>query len=379
MIADAAIAPVTPADTIRSLRIRAVDVPLPKPHPTAGGVVRSAPLVLIDVRTDSGIVGRSYVFTYTRIALAATYRLVCDLRELIVGQPLAPITVFQTLQGRFRLLGAQGLTGIAAGGIDMALWDALARAHGAPLCRLLGGVPKPLAAYQSLGIASVEDGAREANDAMNAGFPGVKFKIGGSDEDADRDFVRAMRNAVGTDIDVMIDYNQSLGPAQGVRRGRALEEFQLTWIEEPCRADDDAGHAAVARAIDTPIVYGENWWAPYETARALAAGGCDEVMFDVMKIGGVTGWLEAAAVAAAHERRISSHLFPEFSAHLLAVSRGAHYLEWMDLASPILADALVPKNGRVVLDDRPGVGITWNEDAVARYLVHSSDAEDTIS
>jgi mandelate racemase len=354
---------------IRSLRARAVDVPLPKPHPTAGGVLTSAPLVLIDLTTDDGIVGRSYVFTYTVLALAATCRLIEDLSAVVVGQGLAPLRIARALQARLRLLGSQGLAGIAVGGIDMAAWDALARSRGVPLCELLGGEPQAAPAYQSLGMATIDDGVREALDAVSAGFPGAKFKIGGPDVRADHAFVGAVRSAVGSGLDLMVDYNQSLDAAEAVRRGRALQEFDLTWLEEPCAADDDSGHAAVAAALDTPVVFGENWWSPRETARAIAADACDEVMLDVMKIGGVTGWLGAASVAAASGRRISSHLFPEFSAHLLAVTPGAHYLEWLDLASPILEDALLPRDGRVSIDRRHGAGLAWDEAAVARYTL----------
>jgi mandelate racemase len=357
------------APRIRSLRARAVDVPLPKPHPTAGGVLTSAPLVLIDLTTDDGVVGRSYVFTYTVLALAATCRLIEDVAGVVVGQSLAPFRIARTLQTRFRLLGAQGLAAMAAGGIDMAAWDALARTRGLPLCELLGGEPQVQAAYQSLGMATLEDGPREALDAAAAGYSGLKFKIGGANARADSTFVRAVRDAIGPDMDLMVDYNQSLDAAEAIRRGRALQEYNLTWIEEPCAADDDVGHATVAAALDTPIVFGENWWSPHETARAIAAGACDEVMLDVMKIGGVTGWLAAASVAAAAGQRISSHLFPEFSAHLLAVTPGAHYLEWLDLASPILEDALRPREGKISIDRRPGAALTWDEAAIARYTL----------
>lgn len=354
---------------IDGLRARAVNVPLPKPHPTAGGVLTSAPLVLIDLTTDDGIVGRSYVFTYTVRALAATRRLIEDLAEVVIGQPLVPVRIARALQTTFRLLGPQGLGGIAIGGLDMAAWDALARTRALPLCELLGGEPRPAPAYQSLGMATIVDGIREAADAAATGFPGVKFKIGGSNVHDDRAFIAAVRHEIGGDVDLMVDYNQSLDAAEATRRGRALGEYDLTWLEEPCRADDDAAHAAVAAALDTPVVFGENWWSPYETARALAAGACDEVMLDVMKIGGVTGWLAAASVAAAAGRRVSSHLFPEFSAHLLAVTPGAHYLEWLDLASPVLDDPLRPIAGAVSIDRRPGAGLAWDEAAVAKYAI----------
>jgi len=355
--------------TVRALRARAVNVPLPRPLLTAGGAVTSAPLVLIDLETNGGVAGRAYLFCYTALALRATHALLEDLAPLVAGMPLAPRTIAAQLQSRFRLLGPQGLTGMAMAGIDMAAWDALAVAHDVPLCVLLGAQARPLAAYDSLGMMSAEDGVAEAHRSAAAGFTAVKFKIGWPDAETDVRFVDAVRTALGPACDIMMDYNQCLDRGEAIRRGKLLERFGLRWIEEPCRADDDASHAMVARALDTPIQIGENWWGPNEAARSLAADACDEVMLDVMKIGGVTGWLDAAALATPTGRRISSHLFPEISAHLLAATPAARYLEWLDLASPVLEDSIAPSGGVVTASDRPGTGLRWNEDAIRRFAL----------
>ncbi len=360
-----------PVPRVRSLRARPVNVPLAKPHPTASGVLSSAPLVLIDLETDDGVVGRSYVFTYTPAALGAVAAMLRDLEPVVVGTPAAPRALSELLQSRFRLLGAQGVAQMAAGGIDMAAWDACAVSAGLPLCRLLGAAPCAVPAYLSLGMMTASDGAREARAAVDAGFTAMKFKIGGASVRDDRDFVRAVRDAVGPDVTLMVDYNQSLTAAEAVRRGRALEAFDLAWIEEPCRMDDDAGHAVVAAALDVPVLYGENWWSPSDALRAIAARALDDVMLDVMKIGGVTGWIAAAGVAHAAGMHVSSHLFTEFSAHLIAASPSGRYVEYLDLASAILDDPLVPRSGVVTVDERPGAGVRWNEAAISRYASKS--------
>ena len=356
-------------DTVRALRARAVDVPLPRPLLTAGGPVTSAPLVLIDLETSAGVVGHAYLFCYTALALRATHALLDDLAPVIEGMPLAPRTIAARLHARFRLLGPQGLTGMAMAGIDMAAWDALAVTHDVPLCVLLGAEPRALAAYDSLGMMSAEEGVAHGRNSVAAGFGAVKFKIGWPDADTDVRFVDAVRTALGPSCEIMMDYNQSLDRGEAIRRGKLLERFGLQWIEEPCRADDDASHAMVARALDTPIQIGENWWGPNDAARSLAADACDEVMLDVMKIGGVTGWLDAAALATPTGRRISSHLFPEISAHLLAATPAARYLEWLDVASPVLEDSVGPSGGMVRATDRPGTGLRWNEDAIRRFAL----------
>jgi mandelate racemase len=133
------------------------------------------------------------------------------------------------------------------------------------------------------------------------------------------------------------------------------------------RHDDYAGCARVAAALRTPVQIGENLTDTFELVSALEAGAMEYVMPDVQRIGGVTGWLRAAAIAHAHGMEMSSHLFPEYSAHLLAVTPTAHWLEYMDWAIPVLAEPLEIRDGHAIIPARPGSGIAWNEDAVKRY------------
>jgi mandelate racemase len=354
--------------TVRGLDARAVRVPLTRPHLTAGGTVSEAPLVLVDLVTDEGITGSAYVFCYTPLALAPVARLVTNLEAVIAGMTLAPLAIERALQARFRLLGPQGLTGIAMAAIDMAAWDALARAAGLPLVRLLGGESRPTPVYNSLGMGGAELAAREAEESVSTGFRGVKYKIGYPDVQTDLAVVRAAQKA-GNDLLVMVDYNQSLDVPEAVRRGRLLDGEAIGWIEEPTTADDVAGHAQIAREVTTPIQIGENWWGTHDLAKSLTAGASDYVMVDLMKIGGISGWLRAAALAEPGGIRLSSHLFPEVSVHLMAVTPTAHWLEWLDLASPILQEPLRIGDGYATPTDSPGSGIAWNEEAVSRYLV----------
>lgn len=354
---------------IRELRVRAVRVPMAEPHRTASGTITELPLVLTDVFTEEGVVGHSYVFCYSALALGPTAALVQGLAPLISGQAVAPLEIERQLAARFRLLGPQGLTGIAMAAIDMALWDALARAQGLPLARLLGGTLKPIPAYGATGFDGANGSAQVAAQWADRGFKGVKAKVGYPDAREDVDVVRALRKAVGDGIALMVDYNQSLTPSDAGDRLRRLDDEGLTWIEEPTLADDYTGHARIAREIRTPIQCGENWWGTHEMRKAIEAGASDFMMPDVMKIGGVTGWLRAAALGEAHSIRLSNHLFVEISSHLLCVTPTAHWLEYVDWFNPIIAQPLRIVDGCAVLDERPGSGVEWNEAAVARYLV----------
>jgi mandelate racemase len=355
--------------TMRDLRVRAARVPLPQPHATAGGAVTEAPLVLVDLLTEEGITGSSYIFCYTPLALEPTATLIANLAPLIAGKPLAPVAMTQTLGARFRLLGPQGLTGMAMAAIDMAAWDALAQASDLPLVRLLGGEPRPVPVYNSLGMGGVGLAEDEARQSRGAGFHGVKYKIGYPDVETDIAVIRAAKKAGGDDLVVMVDYNQSLDVAEAVFRGRLLDSEGIAWIEEPTTADDFASHAEIAREVVTPIQIGENWWGTRDMAKSLVAGASDYVMVDAMKIGGVSGWLRAASLAEPSGIRLSSHLFPELSVHLMAVTPTAHWLEYLDLASPILREPLRIEDGFAIASEEPGSGIAWDEEAVAQYLI----------
>jgi mandelate racemase len=353
--------------TIKGFKVRAVRVPMTEPHQTASGVITESPLVLTDILTDTGISGHSIVFTYTPAALKPTAELIQNLEALVQGDDLAPAEVEQKLAKRFRLLGPQGLVGIALAAIDMALWDALARVHSMPLVRLLGGVEKPVRAYGAVGYDGVKDSGRGAERWAKRGFTGVKAKIGYPTVQEDLAVVRAIRQAAGDDMAIMVDYNQCLTSTEAVERLRILDDEGLTWVEEPTLAHDYAGHALVAREARTPIQCGENWWGTLDMLHAIEAQASDFLMPDVMKIGGVSGWLRAAALAHAKNIRVSNHLWPEISARLLCCTPTVHWLEYADWWNPILAEPLRIDNGMAIVDDAIGSGVEWNEDAVSRF------------
>ena len=352
---------------IRAVQVRAVRVPMAHPHQTAGGTVSESPLVLTDVTTEDGVVGHSVVFTYTAAALNPTADLIRNLEPLIQGELLAPAEIEQKLSKRFRLLGTQGLVGIALSAIDMALWDALARSHDVPLVRLLGGVVKPVPAYGAVGYDGVKGSAKVAEQWIKRGFTGIKAKIGYATVKEDVAVIRAMRKAVGNSVAIMVDYNQCLTPAEAVQRLRVLDEEGLTWVEEPTLAHDYAGHAHVAREAKTPIQCGENWWGTLDMQHAIDARASDFMMPDVMKIGGVTGWLRAAALAQAKSIRLSNHLWPEISAQLLCLTPTAHWIEYADWWNPIMSEPLEINKGMANVGDSKGTGVAWNEKAIKRF------------
>jgi mandelate racemase len=350
--------------TVNELRVRTVRVPMREPHRTASGIVADSPLVLTDILTSDGAIGHSIVFTYTAAALGPTADMIRNIESLLKDEPLAPAEIERKLALRFRLLGTQGLVGMALAAIDMALWDALARIHQISLTRLLGGIQKPLPAYGAVGFDGAIGSARVAENWARRGFKGIKAKIGYMDVREDLEVIRAIRAAAGNDVAIMVDYNQSLTPAEAIQRLRALDEEGLTWVEEPTMAHDYQGHARIAREVRTPIQCGENWWGTQDLRHALDAGASDYIMLDAMKIGGVTGWMRAAALAG--QMPISNHLWPELSAQLLSVTPTAHWLEYADWWNPIISEPLQIEGGMAMPPNVPGSGIEWNEEAITR-------------
>jgi mandelate racemase len=357
---------------IRALRARAVAVPMKRPLATATGAVTIAPLLLLDLETDSGITGRSYLFGIGQPHLRPMAALVEVMADMIKGDSLAPFEIERKLRAKFTLLGVHNIVLFAMSGIDMAAWDALGQALGQPLVRLLGGRPRPVSAYNSkgLGIQPLKPLLKEAETLVGEGFSAVKLRLGRARAEDDIEALRAVKKAIGPKVTLMTDFNQGLSVAEAIRRGRMIDEVGgVTWIEEPVRADDFAGNAKVAREVTTPIQIGENFMGPEQMAQALAAGACDYVMPDAQRIGGVSGWMRAAALAQAAGIEMSSHLFPEASCHLLAATPTCHWLEYVDWADPVLEEPARLKNGCVLVPERPGLGMRWNERAIKKFLI----------
>jgi mandelate racemase len=211
---------------------------------------------------------------------------------------------------------------------------------------------------------SPEAAADEAEKLLARGFRSVKLRLGHPTLEEDLAVTRAVRNRLPEAIELPVDYNQALTVTEAIRRGHALEPQRIAWLEEPIRHDDYAGNAAVARALAVPVQIGENFNGPESMIEAIRATACDYVMPDVARIGGVTGWIRAAGVAAAHQIEMSSHLHPEASAHLLAATPTCHVLEYVDWANAFLEEPLQIADGLAHTPDRPGIGLAWRPEAI---------------
>jgi mandelate racemase len=359
---------------LTSVRTRSVIVPLRRPVIADIGRFDQWPMVLVDVELSGSITGSSYIAPYRASEMPAIGAAIRDLATTLKDVPAAPFDVFETSAKRLNVVGTTGISAIAIAALDMALWDGMAKNADVPLAVLLGGTLGPVRSYNSNGLWRHDPStlAAEARELRaEGGFNAMKLRLGNVHLKDDVAAVNAVREGLGHDVDVMVDFNQALGVGDAIRRCHELDEQGLYWFEEPIAYDNIRGYAQLAQRVRTPLQMGENYYGPRDFFNFLSAGAVHYAMADLMRIGGVSGWLRAAHLAAAAGIQLSNHLYPEIAAHLMRVTPTAHWLEWVDWASPILSEPLQPKEGSVIGLDRPGSGISWNEKSVSRYEVRA--------
>lgn len=358
--------------TLRSIVARPVLLKLERPVVARIATMTDWPLILIDLHTEEGVVGRSYLEPYAVKSMRYLVPMLQDLGDLLRGHRVEPMELYALARKSLHFVGLQGLSQIAVSGLDMAAWDALARAAGLPLCVLLGGSIGAVKSYNSNGLW-LQPPAAVANEAIElmdeGGFTALKLRLGRDRLRDDLATVDAVRAKIGDAVRLMVDFNQGLSLGEALERCHALDDLGLEWIEEPIAYDNLDGFAQLASELKTPIQIGENFYGPGALLEALRRKACDFVMPDFMRIGGVTGWMRAAAIAGTWGIPISTHLYPEVAAHVMRVTETAHWLEWQDWVNPILMKPYVVRDGSLHIPDTPGTGLEWNEDVVSQHLV----------
>ena len=356
--------------TFKSIAARPVVLKLKRPVVARIATITDWPLILIDLYTEEGIVGRSYLEPYIAKSMRYLVPAIHDLGAQLKGHRVSPVELYGLARKSLHFVGYQGLSMIAVSGLDMAAWDALAKAAGMPLCVLLGGSVGAVKAYNSNGLWLGEPAATAAEAAElrdEGGFTGLKLRLGREQVADDLATIAAVRHAVGDDIELMVDFNQGLHRGEALQRCHMIDDLGLAWIEEPIVYDDLEGYARLAAELKTPIQIGENFYGPRDLYRALESKACDYVMPDFMRIGGVTGWLRAAAIAGTAGIPMSTHLYPEVAAQVMRVTETAHWLEWQDWADPILQKPYEIRDSMLHIPNVPGIGLEWDEAAVTAH------------
>jgi len=358
--------------TVRGITARPIIIKLKRPVVVKIATITEWPIILVDLLTEEGVIGRSYLEPYVAKSMRYLVPALNDFGAMLKGAAVAPIELFNAARKSLHFVGYEGISMIAASGLDMAAWDALAKAANLPLCVLLGGTIGPVKSYNSNGLWLKEPAelAAEALELRDEGsFTGLKLRLGRQRVSDDLLALETVRRVLGDDVHLMVDFNQGLDLAEALQRCHAIDDCGLAWIEEPIVYDNLDGCAKLAAELQTPLQIGENFYGPREMHKAIQRGACDLVMPDFMRIGGVTGWMRAAAIAGAAGIPVSTHLYPEVAAHMMRVTETAHWLEWQDWANPVLKEPYRLSDGQLHIPDAPGLGLDWDEDAVKHQLV----------
>jgi L-alanine-DL-glutamate epimerase-like enolase superfamily enzyme len=354
---------------VTRVETRCVTVKLDKPIGSALGQLHSFGCILVFVHCDSGIVGENLIFTLNARRTRVLQTMVEEMADLVIGRDAGHIAGFWARAWRdINFLGHKGVPVVGISALDGALWDALGKMSNLPIYRILGGAQDRVPVYHSGGLwlsSSDKELVAEAERFAAAGFRAMKMRLGSPEPATDVARVRAVRTAIGPKIKLMADANQGLTESQAIRLGRALEEFDLTWFEEPLPAWDLDGLARVAAALDTPIASGETEYTRYGFRRMLELRSADILMPDLQRVGGVSEFIRVGHMAESYDIPVSSHLFPETSLQVLGALANTIYLEYMPWFSKLYNETIKFAEGQAIVPERPGWGFTFNQDYVS--------------
>lgn len=355
---------------VTAVKTHVVKLPIDQPIGSALGRIENFGCILVTVETDDGITGENLIFTLNDRRTVVLNQMTLELGDLIIGRDAGLIADFWSRAWKdINFLGHKGVPVVGISAIDGALWDLLGKAKNLPLYRLLGGAKSRVPAYHSGGLwlsYSTDELVRQAESFVAQGFKAVKMRLGLPDPRDDISRVKAVRETIGPHIKLMADANQGKTEAEAIRLGRMLEQFDLTWFEEPLPAWDVEGLARVAAALDTPIASGETDYTRYGFRRMLELRSADILMPDLQRVGGVSEFMRVGHMAESYDVPVSSHLFPETSLQVLGGLSNSIYLEYMPWFSSLYNETIAFEDGAAIVPERPGWGFTINWDLVRR-------------
>lgn len=355
------------ADTIRSVRLSSVVLPLPTAISDAKVLTgRQKPmtevvLLFAEITSAQGLEGVGFSYS-KRAGGPAQYAHAKEVAELLIGEDPSDIPrLYERLLWAGASVGRSGLATQALAALDIALWDLKAKRADLPLTKLIGAHRDSVRTYNTSGgflSAPLEEVRENAARSLEAGIGGIKIKVGHPDAAVDRARVEAVRETIGEDTPLMVDANQQWDRPAALRMGRWLEQFDLVWIEEPLDAYDVEGHRQLADALDTPIATGEMLASVAEHVRLIDARACDILQPDAPRVGGITQFLRLATLADHAGLQLAPHFAMEIHLHLAAAYPREPWVEHFDWLDPLFEERLETREGRMLVPDRPGLGIT---------------------
>ncbi|MGP0225023.1 L-talarate/galactarate dehydratase [Paenarthrobacter sp. NCHU4564] len=364
----------SPVDLIRHVKLSTARLPLSVPISDAKVFTgRQKPMTEVvflfaEITTEQGHSGVGFSYS-KRAGGPAQYAHAKEVAEGIIGEDPNDIgRIYTKLLWAGASVGRSGVATQALAAIDIALYDLKAKRAGLPLAKLLGSYRDSVQTYNTSGgflNATLDEVKARATQSIEDGIGGIKIKVGLPDSKEDLRRVAGIREHIGWDVPLMVDANQQWDRATALRMGRQLEEFNLIWIEEPLDAYDFEGHAHLAQVLDTPIATGEMLASVAEHKGLISAHGCDIIQPDAPRVGGITQFLRLAALADERGLGLAPHFAMEIHLHLAAAYPTEPWVEHFDWLDPLFEERLETKNGRMIVPDRPGLGVTLSEQARA--------------
>ncbi|MCS5717008.1 mandelate racemase/muconate lactonizing enzyme family protein [Herbiconiux sp. CPCC 205763] len=358
----------TPDTTIVSAEAWLCDLPVETVRTDAMQSFQKQETILVRIRTASGGEGVGYSYTIGTGGPAVLSLLRTTLLDALIGLDAArPEAVWLALAATTRATAVGVITCLALAAVDTAVWDARCKHTGLPLWVAAGGANPSIPLYDTEGgwlHLSTDELVAGARESQERGMRGVKIKVGKPRMHDDRERLQAVRDAVGPDLDIMVDANQSLTAAEAIRRAAAFEPLDIFWFEEPLPADDVAGHRALARSTSIPVAVGESLYSLGQFREYLQSQSAAIVQVDVARIGGITPWLKVAHLAEAFTVKVAPHFLMELHVSLTCAVPNALYLEHIPQLRAVTRTEMVVVEGAGVPSDEPGLGIDWDFDAL---------------
>ncbi|OED36963.1 hypothetical protein AB833_25365 [Chromatiales bacterium (ex Bugula neritina AB1)] len=355
---------------ITDIRTTLLSVPFTDPPQTGFLTLDNIDLLIVEIETENGLTGIGYLHPLAGGMRTIEMCIHEMLKPVLLGEDASdPAALWQKLWMSTFIQGRMGITVMAMSALDIALWDLVGIAREEPLWKVWGGEGRPLPIYGSGCYRGLgHDGMIEKAERYVArGFSAIKMQVAHMftpDEDAAN--VRDMRQALGDNIEIMVDVNQGWNADNAIANGKLLEQYRLAWIEEPVLADDIDSYLAIAGTLETPVVGGENHFLSYDMRRLIEAGTIPILQPDIMR-GGYTGLRTLATDAHAAGISIAPHLFPELSSHLVASIPNPSWLESMGWHDHLWIEPLTIENGYITPPERPGHGMHFRSELFSEF------------
>ena len=359
--------------TITGFKTTLVNLPLARRIKTSIHDMQSVGCVLLELESDQGVTGEAYVFSLNAVRLSALHETVRGFSHLVEGRdPHHVHGIFDSMWREMNPVGHKGYTVAALSVVDTACWDLMGKLADKPLHHVFGACREQVWTYASGGLwlsSSIDELVEEAEQFIENGFRSMKIRLGSARMADDVERVRAVREAIGPDMELLSDANQGLSVKQAIRLGRELEEYDVGWFEEPVSYLDLEGHAEIRAALDINLASGETEYTRFGMHAMLEARAVDVLMPDLQRVGGLSEMRRTAAIASVYHVPISTHIFTEQSICIAASEPNCLSVEHMPWFTELFNESMEIRDGYIQVPRGPGTGFTFNRVTVDRYRV----------